>query len=150
MLKSGIAHSKILLKMWSAKHVYFRTALKYRKRFKEMSKHHVRGKEGYYTIHRSKSGLRKFVTGGPKLKSSGVYTVKFCEATIELWRVAAGMERKSFANPGSTGTPLHQLWRQVFQAGSIEKDMGVPSTPVVLLLLVRGSLPQCFKKLLLG
>ena len=55
--------------------------------------------KGYYKIHRSKSMNRKFVSGGPKLKSSGVYTEKFCEAVLEVWDMSYARGVDGFAGP---------------------------------------------------
>ena len=113
--------------MWDNKETYFRTALKYRRINKMKIQKHLKG---YYKIHRSKSMNRKFVSGGPKLKSSGVYTEKFCEAVLEVWDMSYARGVDGFAGLYTLDVPYTQLWK-IFLGRSPWMRRGVPNLKCV-------------------
>ena len=78
----------------------------------------------YYKIHRSKSMNRKFVSGGPKLKSSGVYTEKFCEAVIEVWDMCYARGVEGFAGEYTLAVPYTQMWGKIFGHIAVDEAQG--------------------------
>ena len=109
--------------MWTDKETYFRTALKFHRVNKMKIQKHLKG---YYKIHRSKSMNRKFVSGGPKLKSSGVYTEQFCQAVLEVWDMACSRKVEGFAGEYTLAAPYTRLW-SIFLAKSWWMRTRVPN-----------------------
>lgn len=123
-LTSVVYQSKIVVKMHVNKWKYFKTALRFHGARKAvLQQAMLNHAKGFYKIHRSKSMNRKFVTGGPKLKSSGEYTMKFCEAVLHLWEEAQASGDGGFAHiPILWKKPYQQLWKEVLATNSVDKD----------------------------
>ena len=118
-MSSVLRQSPVLQLLWKRKTHFCKTALKWRARYKvKMSTF----EKCYYKIHRSKSNRRKFVTGGPKLKDSGVYTEKFCLAVVKMWDTACAAKMNAFANSASTQVHYTELWKHMLAASHVEKD----------------------------
>jgi hypothetical protein len=105
--------------MWTDKETYFRTALKFHRVNKMKIQKHLKG---YYKIHRSKSMNRKFVSGGPKLKSSGIYTEQFCQAVLEVWDMACSRKVEGFAGEYTLAAPYTRLWSNFFGQIMVDED----------------------------
>lgn len=109
--------------MWACKQWYFCTALKYWEAYKK--KKLVAAKtNNYYRIHRSKSN-RKLVTGGRKLKQSGVYTKGFCNACVKMFDCAQKANFKGFSDYASfiaRRKSYEILWCEVLACTTVEKD----------------------------
>ena len=121
MMTSVLRQSPALQLLWKRKVQFCRTALKWRARYKvKMATY----EKCYYKIHRSKSNRRKFVTGGPKLKDSGIYTEKFCLAVVKMWDTACAAKMNGFANSTSTQVHYTKLWKDMLATSKIQKDPG--------------------------
>ena len=118
-MTSILRQSPVLQLLWKRKLKFCRTALKWRVRYKVKM---ATFEKSYYKIHRSKSNRRKFVTGGPKLKDSGIYTQKFCLAVVKMWDTACAAKMNGFANSTSTQVHYTKLWKDMLAASQVEKD----------------------------
>ena len=102
--------------LWINKSKKCKTALKFRwNREVKQSKY----EKSFYRIHRSKSNNRKFVSGGKRLKDSGIYTPGFCQAVFDVWQTAYHSRSSEFT---SADLSLDNLWKETFKASSREED----------------------------
>ena len=95
---------------------YMATALRFREAYKIRNSNQV-----YYRKHLSKSRKRILVSGGKKLKDSGIYTPKFCGAVIDSWLKAraSGMEAVTYPQHFSDH---RALWKISFQHSPREEE----------------------------
>ena len=95
---------------------YIRTALKYRAAFKFRARNDV-----FYKKHWSKSKARLRVSGGKKLKDSGIYTTKFCQAVADVWMAASASGMQCLARP-PLFSDYKTLWQESFRGSTVEED----------------------------
>lgn len=105
--------------LWIKKSKKCKTALKFHwnRKFKQ-----TKYEKCFYRIHRSKSNNRKFVSGGKRLKDSGIYTPGFCQAVFDVWQRAHNSQSREFT---SENLSLEKLWKETFTASSREEDLSV-------------------------
>lgn len=116
ILASRLASSPAIALLWKHKARYLRTALKFRAWYK-----HRCANEVFYRKHLSKSKRRVFVSGGKKLKDSGIYTRPFCRAVMDVWASAAAVQDNGLTLPLQIRDHV-TIWRESFKGSFTEPD----------------------------